>query len=493
MHGSAQSEISEKARFQFRHRSDGLWLGLALSLLACLPVLVASSPQMTDYPSHLAGFRIMLEHASDPWLARYYDFAWHWTGNLGAELLVVPLAALFGIESASRLVVVLIPLLTGLGIVTVAKALRGYVGLGAVLAFSMIWSPSLLLGFLNFSLSLALALFAFAGWVKLEGRAWRPLVFIPASFVVWICHVSGWGVLGIMVFGYEWHRRRDWTAFLAPWPLIFPMVPMLLGMGSNTKMGYGHYVLSYKWMILYKSMRSHFQTLDIASLIAVVGVLGWSLWKRRIDGRLGWAALLVFGLTLAMPRNIFGGDYADYRLATTALLLACLAIDWRVPRWGLALAAALFLGRLAVTTGVWYQDGQTSQRMLGALDYVPEGARVATAVAIPRQQWRFGPFEHLGSYAVVRNSAKENSNFALPDVHMLSMRDTRFWFADPMQRVMYSPGQKIDLRKFRPARHADYLWFIGTVHPVALPDGARIVYVTPNSFLARLANPAEER
>jgi len=146
-----------------------------------------------------------------------------------------------------------------------------------------------------------------------------------------------------------------------------------------------------------------------------------------------------------------------------------------------------------VTTGVWYQDGQTSQRMLVALDHVPEGARVATAVAIPRRQWRFGPFEHLGSYAVVRNSAKENSNFALPDVHMLSMRDTSFWFADPMQRVMYSPGEKIDLRRFRPARHADYLWFIGTVHPVALPDGARILYMTPNSFLARLANPGEER
>ena len=150
-----------------------------------------------------------------------------------------------------------------------------------------------------------------------------------------------------------------------------------------------------------------------------------------------------------------------------------------------------------MTTAVWYEDARISQKMIGAMDYVPEGARVATAVAIPRSQWLFGPFEHFGSFAVVRRSAMENSNFALPDVHMLSMRETRYRFNDPTQRILYSPNQRIDLRKFKPARHADYLWFIGNVRPVALPDGARIVHSTPDSFLARLpdtvdlANPAD--
>ena len=44
-------------------RFDALfWLGIALSLLASLPALVAWTPQMTDYPSHLAGYKIMLDH-----------------------------------------------------------------------------------------------------------------------------------------------------------------------------------------------------------------------------------------------------------------------------------------------------------------------------------------------------------------------------------------------------------------------------------------------
>lgn len=501
MHGTAQPEASETGEAYRRKRYGALLLGLFLSLLASLPAIVAWAPQMTDYPSHLAGYKVLLDHGSDPWLTYYFLHNWEWTGNLGAELLMVPLAPVFGLEQAGRLIVAAIPFLTGLSIMAVSWSLRKSIGVGAILAFAMIWSPSFLMGFLNFSLSLAMALFAFALWVRMEGSAWRHVVFVPIAFVVWLCHVSGWGIMGVLVFGYEWTRRRnwlDWIPFTRPWPLIFPLVPMLAGMGANSKMSYGRWgVLEYKWQILYRAMRSYDLVFDIASLCLVLSVIAYALFAKRFDMRAGWAALLLLILTLIVPRQIFGGDYADYRLSTTALLVACLAIDWRVPRWGLVLAGLLFASRMAVTTTVWYQDAQIARQMIRAMDHVPEGARVATAVAIPRTQWKFGPFEHFGSYAVVRRSAMENSNFALPDVHMLAMRETRYRFNDPTQRILYSPSQRIDLRKFKPARHADYLWFIGDVHPVAVPDGARIVFSTPNSFLARLpdavdlANPAD--
>jgi len=510
MHGNASSEgASSEGASTDRSRSgsgatgetyrntrhEALWLGILLSFLAALPAMVSWTPQMTDYPSHLAGYKVMLDHGHDPFLTRYFLFHWEWTGNLGAELLMVPLAPLLGLEQAGRLIVALIPFLTGMAIMAVAWTLRRRIDLGAILAFAAIWSPALLMGFLNWSLSLAFALLAFAGWVRAEGWRWRWAFFVPVSFVVWLCHVSGWGVLGVLVFGYEWSRRKswlDWRPFLKPWPLIFPITPMLLGMGANTQVSYGRWgVLEYKWGILYKALRSYSQPLDIACLCVIVAVLVAALAMRRIDGRVGWAALILLVLTLIVPRQIFGGDYADYRLSTTALLVACLAIDWNAPRWGVALAGLLFTARLAVTTVVWYQDGQTARQMIAALDHVPEGARVATAVAIPRSQWTFGPFEHFGSFAVVRRSAMENSNFALPDVHMLSMRETRYRFNDPTQRILFSQWQRIDLRKFKPARHADYLWYIGPVKPVAIPDGARIVYSTSNSFLARLPNAVD--
>ncbi len=503
MHGTAQPQTQDLfktaanrfgSRFRLPTMDRGLMFALAMAVLAALPVLVAWAPQMTDYPSHLAGYKVALDHGQDPYLTRYFRFNWEWTGNLGVELLMVPLTPIFGLEQAGRIIVALIPFLSVLSVHALCRSLGRKMGVGPILSLAMIWSPSLLMGFVNWSLSVALALFVFAAWVKLEGKPWRWAAMVPASFVVWLSHVSGWGVMGVLIFGYEWsHRKswRDWRPFLKPWPLIFPMLPMLMGMGSNSKVSYGRWVLDYKWSILYKSMRSFDYTFDIASLWIVLGVLGGALALRKIDGRFGWAALILFVLTLIVPRQIFGGDYADYRLSTMALMVACLSIDWNLPRWAVRGATALFVVRTLITTVVWYQDAQTARELIAALDKVPEGARVATAVAIPRSQWRFGPFEHFGSYAVVRRSAMENSNFALPDVHMLSMRDLSYRFADPSQRIIYSPQQHIDLRTFPPARHADYLWYIGTIKPVALPDGARVLYSSSNSFLARLADPAD--
>lgn len=97
-----------------------------------LPFLVARYPQLTDYPSHLARYHVMLDGGRSPILAGYYGFEWHLAGNLGADLLMVPLGR--------------------------------PIGAGSLLAFALIWSPAIGMGFYNFCLSLALALFAFAAW-----------------------------------------------------------------------------------------------------------------------------------------------------------------------------------------------------------------------------------------------------------------------------------------------------------------------------------------
>ena len=149
---------------------EGVLLGLVLAVLTCLPVLVAKYPQMVDYAAHLARYYVMLERSENAFLQRYYEFDWKWSGNLGADLLVQPLAALFGLEAAGRIIAGLVPLLTALGILAVEWSLRRRIGLASLLALCFVWSPSLILGFLNFGLAQAAALFAFAAWVRLGGR-----------------------------------------------------------------------------------------------------------------------------------------------------------------------------------------------------------------------------------------------------------------------------------------------------------------------------------
>ena len=473
---------------------EASWLAIALALLSALPFLVTRYPQLTDYPSHLARYHVMLEIGHNQWLQRYYEFGWLWTGNIGADLLMWPLGHVMNVETAGWLIGALIPPLTGLGLVAVEWVLRRRIGIGAVLAMTLIWSPAMGMGFYNFCLALALALHAFALWVRLERWRWRWLVFMPIGLVVWLCHVSGWGVLGVMVFGYEWHRRRNLTAFIAPWPLMLPFVPILLFTGEAAgSLSYGPHAWRFKHAILIQGMRDQSYRLDSATMLFFVLLLTGATIARRIDGRLGWAALLTAVLVIAVPRHLGGGDYADFRLIPVAAMLGCLAIDWPAPRSALWLAPLLFLGRLELTTQAWIVHSRQLAADLKALDYIPEGARVAGAVLVEADAWELNPFEHAPSYATVRRDALVNSHFAIPGVHMLRLREKIPNFVDPSQRVLRYRPQLVYLAFFEPHLYADYLWYFGSEEPATLPVDAKVIFRGPNSLLARLANRRDER
>jgi hypothetical protein len=472
---------------------EALWLGITLALLAALPFLLVQYPQMTDYPAHLASYHVSLAIGHSPWLQRYYTFHWMLNGNMGVDLLMIPLGHLLGVETAGWLIGALIPPLTGLGMIATEWVLRRRIGIGALLALATIWSPAMELGFYNFCLSLGLALLAFALWVRLEGWRWRPTLFVPIGFAVWLCHVSGWGILGVMVFGYEWSRSKSIRAFLAPWPLLAPVIPMLLFPGASAgTMPYGPNYMPYKRAIFLQAMRDQWFDLDqMTPMILLLPVL-IAMPFRRFDGRLGWAALMMFALIWLVPRHLGGGDYADYRLIPVALMLGCLAIDWPAPRLALWIVPLLFLVRLGVTTNAWVDNDARLKVELKALDLIPEGARVAGAVGIP-STWPLKPYEHAPAYATIRKDALVNVHFAIPGVHMLQLREPNALFIDPHHRIIYRPMNDVDLSHFAPAAFADYLWYIGGKQPIALPEGAVVLYRTQHSLLARLANLQPER
>ena len=479
------------------------WSAIALALLSCLPVLVARYPQMSDYPAHLARYHVMLDGGRSADLARYYGFTWRWTGNLGVDILIRPFAAVFGLETGGRIIVGLIAVLTGLGIVAVDVVLRGRVTIASFLAFSLIWTPMFLTGLINFSLGQAVALWAFAIWVALEGWRWRWALFLPLGLVVWLCHLSAWGALGVMVAGYEWQRqngdwRRIWRALAACWPLSLPLIPLLfghwlLGAGTSGDFSYGAGVWGFKRWIWLAAMRDTDYILDRRSLDLLWLILGAAALTRRIDGRLGWGAALLLVTSVIMPRHISGGDYADYRMLTSGLLVACLALDWGrgrdldPPVWAVPLVSALYLARLLVTTLSWQADSAETERLLGALDHLPRGCKVASAVLIPAADWRLDHFEHIGAYATVRRDCLTNAHFAVPQIHMLHLKVP--FEVDPSHRVILGDEEKVDMANFEPARDADYLWYVGAREPDSLPDGAVVVWRQGHSLLARLAKP----
>jgi hypothetical protein len=377
---------------------------------------------------------------------------------------------------------------------SVEWTLRRRVGVGSLLAFATIWSRPLTTGLLNFGLAHALALFAFALWVRLEGRPRRWLVFLPIGLAVWLCHLAGWGVLGLLVLCYELRRRFSLGALFAPWPLALPILAQLQqANGPGGLQLWGQNVVNYKIAIWLQALRDQSNALDIDSLILIVLAIMVAAIARKLDGRLSWAALLFAILSLAMPRHLGGGDYADLRLIGVALMLGCLAIDWQAPRWALWLAPMLFLVRLETTTDAWRESSAKTATLLTMLDHLPKGARVASAVAVDRAGWPLNRLEHIGSYATIRRDALVNSHFAIPGIHLLRLRDATPGFADPSHRIFVAPGGQVDLAAFAPAREADYLWYAGDAPAGPLPAGAEVIARAPGTFLARLAKASSAR
>lgn len=462
-------------------------------MLAALPPLLVTLPQMADYPAHLAAWHVWLESGHNPAIDAAYRIDWRWIPNLGTELLVRPLAALLPLETAGRLIVIAIPALTALAFLLVDRVLRSRTTAGGLLALATVWAPALLMGFLNFALAVALAFLSLAMWIRLERWRWRPLLFLAISPLVWLCHLSGWGVMAVLIGAYEWQKRGLVRGAIATWPL-WPVLAITLLSGSGTRGlgGYGPSVITAKYLNWVTGLRDQNQLLDRMSVLLLGGLPLFAWARGRVDGRIGRAAILFALLSLALPRELGGGDFADYRLVAVALACGCLAIDIEMPRHWLALALLPFLIRLAVTSQAWIADAREAEATLGALDHIPRGSVVAGAYPY-YLTWRQPPHAHIFAYATVRRDALTNSDFADPGVHTLQHRDGDSAFIDPSARIGVAHGERPDLASFAAAKRAQFLWYAGEQPPAQLPPGAEIVFTSPHSLLLRLAKAPADR
>jgi len=145
--------------------------------------------------------------------------------------------------------------------------------------------------------------------------------------------------------------------------------------------------------------------------------------------------------------------------------------------------------RLAITSAVWTVHSANVATMMQAIELIPRGAKVAVAVREEVGLWAQPLYGHLGCYATVRRDALVNNHFAIPGVHMLTLTPAAWKWVDPSQRIYMRHNQTPDLTRFKPALEADYLWYFGKYQPAALPPGARIIFRTKHSLLAKLGQP----
>jgi len=464
---------------------------VAMVLVATIPLLWPHIPPLVDLPGHMGRYRVQLSYDQHPWLGQWYNFHWQLIGNLGIDLLVVPLAPIFGLELAVKLIVIAIPALTVLGLLWIAREVHGRIPAPALFALPLAYSYPIHFGFANFALSMALAFVLFALWLRMgrfERYRLRAAVFVPLSCLLWLCHTFGWGVLGVLAFSAEMIRQHDagkrwfnsWLyAGLGCLPLALPMALMVLWRTRDHVSGqtadWFDWQAKVMWLLM--TFRDRWQTFDIASVGVILLILFRGFRDPAIEysRNLGLSALFLLAVFVLLPRIVFGSAYADMRLAPFMIAIAIIALR---PKAGLtihqaslvaALGLAFFLVRIAGTTAsFWLYDARYKQELV-ALDHVPKGARMVSFVGMECfNPWFQTRLHHLPAIALERKLAYTNDQWSMAGAQLLTTRyaPALGFQHDPSEIVTGShcPGEwwrtiNVSLARF-PRDAFDYVWLI---------------------------------
>lgn len=462
---------------------------ILLVLIMALPVVFLRTPPMIDVLGHMGRYELQTGLDRQPWLQSFYEFHWQVIGNLGADLLVELSQPLLGMVDATRLAVALVPVLAASGILLLSRQVHGRITPFAVLALTLVYSLPFSWGFLNFSLSMALALLAFVAWLRLAQGPRRTILFIPLSLAIWLCHTFGWAFLGVLCTAESLvraHRHKPGLVALLLntlrdcWPLLAPLAPLLMWRSGAAGAGIdGWFDIVQKAAWLIGSLRLGWEWTDKIGAGLLIAVVYWGVRSSHvaIDHRIAMAATIAFATFVLLPRQIFGSVFADMRLAPYVVVLGLLALnDSARFRGALMVASLAFLAfRLTLTAHVYQERERVLETHLASLQVIPEHARLATLVEVPcHEEWTLPWFSHIGSVALVRRHAFVNDQWAnssmnplqvhFPEAGVFATDDRQLFYPE---RCGMTPTLAQSMREL-PVRAFTHVWVVG-VAPGSIP------------------------
>lgn len=479
------------------------------------PLLWPDIAPLVDLPGHMGRYRVQLDLATSPALQQFYTYEWALIGNLGVDLLVELLAPILGLEASVRLIVLLIPALTAAGLIWAAFEVHGRVPPTVLFALPFAYNFPFLFGFVNFALAMALALNAFALWLRL-GRLHqvrlRAVLFVPISCILWIVHAFGWGTLGVLAFSAELVRQHDrgrgyiLGAIHAAKHCLSLALPLLMMIYWRSNAG-GQTGDWFNWsgkaMWLFMVLRDRWILFDFLALGIAVIVLVAAGASRRIQysRNLAASALFLLLVFVMLPRVIFGSAYADMRLAPYIFAIALIAI--RFPQasrrtmlvFGIA-GTLFFVTRTVGTTVSMVMYDRSYDANLAALDHVPRGARMVSFIGRPcAESWAMSRLLHLSAMGIVRREAFSNDQWVLAGAQLLTVHwDPGGNFRQDASQIVtetrcrYEPWRTIDQALAHFPRYSfDYVWLIDPPrHNPALLRGLTPIWQEGTSVLYRV-------
>jgi hypothetical protein len=470
-------------------------------------------PPLVDLFGHLGRYRVQLDLESSAWLKQYYDFRWAPIGNLGVDLLVIPMSKLFGLELGVKLIVLSIPPMMTAGFLWVAREVHHRLPPTVTFALPFAFSHPFMFGFVNYALSMALALLAFGLWLRLarlHRTTLRALLFVPISFIVFFAHTFGWGMLGLLAFSAEAVRQHDrgvgWlkSGFKAAAHAVVMALPIFVILhwrGDVTgPLGRGWFLPKVKLEALVSVLRDRWLVFDVATLAVIVGVIVYAIFSKRLtlSRNLAFSALVLLLVFIVMPAMLFGSAFADMRLAPFMFAIAALAVRFRgATDHALARKLAIFglaflLVRTAGTTASMAIAANDQAAKLEALNHVPMGARVASITGRScGLHWALRRNAHLGAMVIVRREGFSNDQWIIEGTNLLTLRYTEPGvFAADSSQIVRPNGCRVSgwwinrALRLWPRDKFDYIWLIDPPpHDQKLLSGMRAVWRGPDSVL----------
>lgn len=359
---------------------------------ALAPVWLTPIPAMVDYPNHLARMYI-LSAAGTPDANPYYQTAWALYPNLAMDLLVPQFARFMGVETATRLFLLISQLLIVGGALTLETVIKGRVQIAGFAALMFLYCLPFTWGFVNFEFGLGVALFGIAAMLWVQEGPWPLRLAVNALFVValFTAHFFALGIYGATLGIIELWRAKarnaahtETAARLAVLALPAAGLLAIMSLSAGAIGGEGNaWHVEFKPLWFFRIFNGY--NLPVAALSMFgLGIFGNFLAKR------GFLAIMPVGIWLAigfgilyvvMPSSLLGTSFVDFRVIAAAAFIVPAFCTMTLPdrTWllrALGAAAAITLANLAVVYFVWLPYRADYAALIASFAKIERGATV---------------------------------------------------------------------------------------------------------------------
>jgi len=416
-----------------------VWLAaiLAAAVTALYPIWGYAFPPLLDYPNHLASTYVLAHlHDTSMPFHLWYGERWGLFPYLAWDVMVRAAQFFLPVETAGRVCLSLGVL--GLPLASWFFLRQANPGNGSLALWALVGTHNifLLLGYLNFYLSLTVCFLALGLWLRWLERPHLVAWFWAAGafLALYFSHFVTYCGIAIAVAAYCAFTRKRWRQWLGTCALFVPgAICYLLSGRAMLKGRVGFTFLGFddKLDNLWGIMHGYSRRLDWITLIALalVFVAGW--WKNaefRWNGPWLGVGVALFAAYWALPWAYGEGSDLDVRMLPIlyGVIFACARVGKR-GLWLAPIALALFFARAGNVMENYRAMQPELEGLAGSFSVTPMNARVLPLIEAEQgSDALHHPFAHFWAYGVIRRHWFSAYLFDIPGVTLLKVEQQAY-------------------------------------------------------------------